>query len=247
MRTAVVVGAGGIAAATAMELAGRGYTTIHVLTRGESDAGVKLRGALDERGVSGISAHCDVTDWTSVAAACAAVPGPVHAVVYTAGARATATPGELTHDTWRQMTDIYAGGLVAVLQALETKLASGSAVVALSGTSGRRVVSPGHLAMGSAKAAMDQSIGYLAHWLAPRGVRVNAVCCGPVDTPTVRSHLAPDELNRLSAEYTTRTLAGRLARPDDVAAAVTMLCGDESRWIYGQVILADGGEELLLG
>jgi 3-oxoacyl-[acyl-carrier protein] reductase len=246
-KSAVIVGAGGIAAATALELSERGFGHVDILTRGGSSAGIHLRRSLDARDVAGGLWATDVTDWTSIANACATIAGPVHAVVYTAGARQTATPAELTRDDWRQMMDIYAGGLIGVLQSLERRLAAGGSVVALSGTSARRVVSPGHLAMGSAKAALEQSIRYLAHWLAPRGVRVNGVCCGPVDTPTVRATLDTEGLARLSRDLEQGTLAGRLARAQDVAAVVAMLCGPDSQWIYGQVILADGGEELLRG
>lgn len=247
MTCAVIVGAGGIATATACLLAHDGFTEIHVLSRGESNSGTLLRQALGdlEVEVDVELRQCDVTDWASVTKACEGISGPVHAVVYTAGARSTAVPSKLEQAEWRTMLDVYAGGLVDVLIPLEDKLADGASVVALSGTSGRRVVSPGHLAMGSGKAALDHSIAYLANWLAPRGVRVNGVCCGPVDTPTVRSLLMPAEMETLQQDLQTRTLAGRLATAEDVASVVTMLCDPRSRWIYGQVILADGGEGIL--
>jgi NAD(P)-dependent dehydrogenase (short-subunit alcohol dehydrogenase family) len=78
-------------------------------------------------------------------------------------------------------------------------------------------------------------------------VRVNGICCGAVDTPTLRGQRTPQEMRALSGAVAQTNLAGRLATAQDVADAVILLCGDEARWIYGQTILADGGEELLLG
>jgi NAD(P)-dependent dehydrogenase (short-subunit alcohol dehydrogenase family) len=247
MKAAVIFGAGGIAAATGEQLSRRGFGEVHVMTRGRSTAGDTMRKRLDDLGVGGRTWTCDVTDWDSITSACTNVAGPIHALIYTAGSRFTMTPSGLTQDEWRRMIDTYAGGLVGALIALEDKLAVGASVVAMSGTSARRVVSGEHLAMGSAKAAMDRSVAYLAHWLAPKGVRVNGVCCGPVDTPTVREMLTPDELELLAESMAKKTLAGRMAQADDIAGVVALLCSDESRWIYGQVILADGGEELLRG
>jgi len=247
VKRAVIVGAGGIAVATGAELATRDFHDFHVLSRGQSGGGEEIQRHVAVAGGTASCWLCDLTDWASIRSACDNVPGPIDAVVYTAGARFTALPSELTQEGWHAAMDVYAGGLVGVLVSLESKLAEGATVVAISGTSARRVVSSGHLAMGAAKAAMERSIAYLAAWLGPRGVRVNGVCCGPVDTPSVRDLMTAEQMDRLATDLAASTLAGRLATSSDVAAAVAMLCGDDSRWIYGQVILADGGEELLRG
>jgi len=74
-----------------------------------------------------------------------------------------------------------------------------------------------------------------------------AVRGGPVDTLTLRSMLDTGQKAQLSRDVESRTLARRLARPDDTADVVAILCTPHSRWICGQVILADGGKEILRG
>jgi NAD(P)-dependent dehydrogenase (short-subunit alcohol dehydrogenase family) len=249
MKTAVIIGAGGIATAVAVGLAEREHRTIHVLTRGASPAGDTLRAELTRLGVGGLDRRCDVTDWESIAAAAAGIPAPIDALIYTPGSRADVVrpPAELTQQIWHQAIDLYGGGLVGAVREFHGKFARGASVVALSGTSARRVVSGKHLAMGAGKAALQQSVRYLAHWLAPDGVRVNAICCGPVDTPTLRELMSPEEMQSLSQSIAGANLVGRIATAQDIASAVLLLCSDETRWIYGQTILADGGEELLRG
>ena len=248
MKTAVILGAGGIATAVGTGLTERGYGTIHVLTRGASPAGETLRAELKRLGVDGLDRRCDVTDWQSIASAADDIPAPIDALVYTPGSRSDImrTPDELTQQIWQQAIDLYCGGLVGAVREFRGKFAPGASVVAMSGTSGRRVVSGKHLAMGVGKAALEHSVGYLARWLGPDGVRVNGIACGAVDTPTLRGRRSPQEMQALSDAVAKTNLAGRLATAQDVAGAVILLCSDEARWIYGQTILADGGEELLL-
>ena len=90
MKTAVILGAGGIATAVAVGLAERDYRTIHVLTRGRP-AGKTLRGELTRLGVDGLDRRCDVTDWDSIAAAAADIPAPIDALIYTPGSARTSS------------------------------------------------------------------------------------------------------------------------------------------------------------
>jgi NAD(P)-dependent dehydrogenase (short-subunit alcohol dehydrogenase family) len=69
-----------------------------------------------------------------------------------------------------------------------------------------------------------------------QGVRVNAVCPGPVDTPMVRNSMRP-ELEALIAQ----SPPGRMARPQEIAAMVLWLCGDGASYVTGQAIAVDGG------
>ena len=82
---------------------------------------------------------------------------------------------------------------------------------------------------------------YLAVELAPRGISVNAVSGGVVETDALKSF--PNEDDMLT--FGKRAPLGRLGQPEDIAAIVTMLCRPEARWICGQTIIADGGYSLL--
>ena len=72
--------------------------------------------------------------------------------------------------------------------------------------------------------------------LGPTGVRVNAVCPGSIQTEGVRINVDPE----MAAKRLARTPLGRLGQPDDVAAVALFLASDDSRWVSGESILADG-------
>jgi enoyl-[acyl-carrier protein] reductase III len=96
---------------------------------------------------------------------------------------------------------------------------------------------PAYLSVGLAKAALESLVRYLAVELAGRGIAVNAIATALLDKGDPRS-LAASELGAMLA---SRTPAGRLSTPADVADAVALLCADEAAWIHGQVITVDGG------
>ena len=82
---------------------------------------------------------------------------------------------------------------------------------------------------------------YLAVELAPRGIRVNAVSGGFVETDSMKNY---PQFETMSREILERTPAGRIAQPADLANIVTFLANPASAWIYGQTIIADGGLSL---
>jgi NAD(P)-dependent dehydrogenase (short-subunit alcohol dehydrogenase family) len=95
-------------------------------------------------------------------------------------------------------------------------------------------------AYGATKGAIDTLVKHLAAALGPRGIRVNAVAPGVVDT----------EMSSFTKTDAGRGFAlgiqalKRLAQPDDIASVMTFLASDESRWITGQSIRVDGGSKL---
>ncbi|MFI8931162.1 SDR family oxidoreductase [Streptomyces sp. NPDC053474] len=111
-------------------------------------------------------------------------------------------------------------------------------IVAVS-SSGARLAVPGYAAQGMAKAALESLVRYLAVEFAPLGVTVNAVATGRLDKGP---HTAGPA--RAVAAPTGRAPAGRLTTPEDLAAAVSLLCHPDAAWIQGQVITVDGGLSL---
>jgi enoyl-[acyl-carrier protein] reductase III len=117
----------------------------------------------------------------------------------------------------------------------------GGKIVALSSMGAARVV-PSYGAIGVAKAAVESMVRYLGAELAPRGINVNAVAAGLVDTPSIRLH--PRYADLASRTVATSPMQ-RIGTPQDVASVVLFLCSPLADWIVGQTIVADGGSGLV--
>lgn len=117
------------------------------------------------------------------------------------------------------------------------KAAGGGAVVLVSsiaGLFGNRLIG----VYGMSKAAENQLVRNLALELGGDGIRVNAVAPGLVKTDFARALLEDERMVRY---FETTTPLQRLAEPDDIARVIAFLCGEDSGWLSGQVITADGG------
>jgi enoyl-[acyl-carrier protein] reductase III len=116
---------------------------------------------------------------------------------------------------------------------------SGASIVAISSLGAQRVLS-NYVLVGTSKAALESVVRYLGVELAPRGIRVNAVSGGVVETEALDFFPNKEEMLR-SVE---RTPAGRLVEPGDIAAAVSFLCSPDAAMICGQTLVVDGGFSL---
>ena len=117
--------------------------------------------------------------------------------------------------------------------------ARAGAIVNISSISGARPA-PGCALYSASKAALDSLTRSMALEWGPKGLRVNAVAPGHVNTEGVLEDFRAGRLNE--AALIKRIPAGRIADVDDVADAVLFLCGDGARHIMGQVLTVDGGE-----
>jgi enoyl-[acyl-carrier protein] reductase III len=149
---------------------------------------------------------------------------------------------ELTPRTWSKVMDLNGRAFLAGAQHAAKLMTHGGRIVALSSL-GSRYFTPGYLALGAAKAAIEAMVRYLAVELAPRNINVNAVCGGLIETDTVQLH--PDYA-QLRARVLEKTPAGRIGQPSDLAEIVAFLCSPAAGWIRGQTIVADGGFTLNL-
>lgn len=137
---------------------------------------------------------------------------------------------------WDLIFAISARTLLEMAVALEGPLEkAGGAIVAISSQGSVRHV-PNYGALGPAKAALEAVVRELAVEYGPRGVRVNAVRAGLVESE-VLDHLPPES----SAVISERTPLGRLGTPAEIAAAAHFLLGPGAAWITGQVLDVDGG------
>jgi enoyl-[acyl-carrier protein] reductase III len=147
----------------------------------------------------------------------------------------------LHHLAWTM--NINAGALLPLVQGMLSLPSRDSEkiVVAVSSLGAVRAI-PNYTLVGASKAALESMVRHLAAELAPKGVRINAVSAGTVDTDALK-HFPNRE--QLLEESRRRTPAGRLITPEDVAHAVVFLCTDYASMIRGQTLVVDGGYSIV--
>ena len=167
--------------------------------------------------------------------------GPYAAVVHNAatGVIRTALETEDKHWDWTLATNARA--LLSLARACAPDMESGSSIVGVSSLGATRVLE-NYVLIGTSKAALESVVRYLAVELAPRGIRVNAVSMGVVETEALDHFPNREEMLRAGHE---RTPAGRLVEPDDVAGAVSYLCSPDAEMVRGHTLIVDGGYSLL--
>ena len=141
----------------------------------------------------------------------------------------------LKHFRWCMETNALALNLL-VQRALPL-MTEGARVVALSSLGAQRAM-PGYGFIGASKAALESLVRALAQELGPRGIRVNVVSAGVVDTDALAYFPNREEL---LADFARRTPAGPTLTPDAVADAIYLLCLPEAAMINGHTLVVDGG------
>jgi NAD(P)-dependent dehydrogenase (short-subunit alcohol dehydrogenase family) len=233
----IVGGASGIGLATAHALAARGD---HVVIADINGQAAQQRAA--ELGEAASAVTADVTDEDSVAGAFAAAraAGPLRTVVSCAGLSVIGAIPDIELAGWQTTIDVCLTGTMLVIKHAARTLDDGGSIVAVSSLNGRQ---PGTAmaAYCSAKAGVLMLVQVAALELAARGIRVNAVSPGLVDTPLVAGlAMVPG----LTDEYLENTPLGRAGVPDDIADAVEFLTSQRAAWITGSAFDINGGAHL---
>jgi enoyl-[acyl-carrier protein] reductase III len=167
--------------------------------------------------------------------------GPLDALVHNAATGVIRPALETEDKHWDWTLSANARALLSLVRAAAPSMPEGSSVVGVSSLGSTRVLE-NYVLVGTSKAALEAVVRYLAVELAPRGIRVNAVSAGVVETGALEHF--PNREQMLAAGR-KRTPAGRLVEPEDVAAAVAFLCGPDADMVRGHILVVDGGFSLL--
>ena len=233
----VTGGSRGIGAAIAKRLAADGANVAITYTKGV-DAAASVVKEIERTGRKAIAIQADATDAVAVEAAVKKVVttfGRLDILVNNAG---TAIPKKFEETTLAEMDrvlDINVRGVFVATQAALKQMKSGGRIIMIGSSVGERVVVPGLVPYAATKGAVKIFTQSLSREVGSRGITVNNVQPGPIDT----------ELNPAAGDWAVpqkaATALDRYGSVDEVAALVAFVAGPESSYITGANLTVDGG------
>jgi NAD(P)-dependent dehydrogenase (short-subunit alcohol dehydrogenase family) len=193
------------------------------------------RAAIDPRATS---APLDLRD-TGGIASFAAELGRVDAVVHVAGLlERVADIDEVTEESWDRQHEVNLRAAFFLVREVARSMAPGGAVVLFASQGWWTGGFGGSVAYNAAKGGLVTLSRGLARSLAPRGIRVNAVAPGAVDTPM----MGPGLSDEARAAFLAQIPLGRMASPEEAADAALFLTMDAARYVTGAVLNVSGGQ-----
>jgi 3-oxoacyl-[acyl-carrier protein] reductase len=230
-------GSRGIGAAIAKRLAADGANVAITYTKG-ADAAASVVREIERTGRKAIAIQADATDAGAVEAAVEntmATFGRLDVLVNNAGTAIPKTFEETTLEEIDRVIDVNVRGIMITTQAALKHMKSGGRIIMIGSAVGERVMTPGLVAYSATKGAVKIFTQALSRELGSRGITVNNVQPGPIDT----------DLNPASGDWAVpqkaATALDRYGHADEIAAMVAFVAGPESSYITGSNLTVDGG------
>jgi 3-oxoacyl-[acyl-carrier protein] reductase len=237
-KTALVTGASrGIGAGIAKRLAADGASVAITYTKG-ADAAAAVVKEIEQAGGKAIAIQADAADAKAVIAAVeqtVAAFGRLDILVNNAGTAIPKSFEETTLEDMDRVIDINLRGVFIATQAALKHLPDGGRIITIGSVVGERMMTPGLVSYAATKGAVKMFTQGLAREVGARGITVNNVQPGPIDT----------DLNPAAGDWATPQIANtalkRYGHVDDIAAMVAFVAGPEASYITGANLSVDGG------
>ncbi len=239
-KTALITGGSrGIGRAIALRLAENGVHCIINYVRHRKDA-EKTVSDVESRGVSCQAIKANIADDKHVEKLFAEIQeqhNTLDIVISNAASGVLRPAMELTTHHWDWAMNINARALLPLTQHALPLMKKGGRIIAISSMGAVRAI-PDYTVVGASKAALESLVRHLAVELGPKGITINTLSAGVVDTDALQKFPNRDQILSVAKG---KTPMGRLTTPEDVAEVAQFLCSQAASMIHGQVIVVDGG------
>lgn len=240
MNVLITGGSKGIGRATALRFAQTG-NKVFINYAHDDKAAEETAAEVNKKGASAILLKADVGKLEEIQKIMERVKGEVSQLDLIVHCAVLPVPGKLfdiSYDSWLDALKVGSLSLIEVVREALPILKEGSTIIALS-SKGSDYAIPNYAALGTPKALTESIIRYMAAELAPKGIRVNTVAAGPLDTDAFRSVFG--NADRILESAAKTNPSNRNLTFEDITNTIAFLASPEAHMIQGRIIFVDGG------